>query len=212
MKQIPFVILLGFTAILLAGCNRAVAQTSATRTPTAPPQMAATATVPPPATDAPLPPTATSVPPIPTNTPPPAATPAPALPAATLPAEPTTAASPTLEPASPTPAADSAALAAAGLQVYRTQYCGICHQLDAAGTAGNFGPSHNGLAAIAAQRITDPNYSGAATTPAEYIRESILEPQLYIVPGFANNQHPMPAYTHLTEEQINALVQFSLQQ
>lgn len=212
MKLIPFVILLGFTAIFLAGCNRAVAQTSATQTPTAPPLTTATATVPP-ASATPRPPTATSAPPTPTATLPPATATA-SPPTATKPptAEPTAAASPTLKPAPPAPAADTAALAAEGLQVYRSQYCGICHQLDAAATAGKFGPSHNGLAATAAQRLTDPGYSGTATTPADYIRESILDPQLYIVPGFANNQHPMPAYTHLTAEQVNALVQFLLQQ
>lgn len=75
-----------------------------------------------------------------------------------------------------------------------------------------FGPSHSDIAAVAAQRITDPHYTGQATTPAEYIRESIVDPSRYFVESYASSAHPMPAYTHLTDHQIEALVQFLLQQ
>lgn len=108
--------------------------------------------------------------------------------------------------------ATAQALAALGLQIYSEQYCGICHQLDAAGTKGIFGPSHNGLGQTAARRIQDSTYHGTAHTPAEYIRESILDPEAYIVPGFEQSRHKMPAFTHLTDAQVEALVQMLLQQ
>jgi mono/diheme cytochrome c family protein len=45
---------------------------------------------------------------------------------------------------------------AAGVAVYRAQYCGACHSLAATGSRGTFGPSHDGMAATAAQRLADP--------------------------------------------------------
>jgi hypothetical protein len=102
----------------------------------------------------------------------------------------------------------AAALTAEGLQIYRDQYCGICHQSTAAGTGGTFGPTHDGLGALAAQRIQDPCYQGAATTPAEYLYESLIEPQRYFVPGYELTPHRMPSYTFLTAQQLDALVQF----
>lgn len=129
---------------------------------------------------------------------------------------PTTAPSPT-PPATttPSPTADatrSAELYALGLEVYREQFCGTCHALDAAGTGGIFGPSHDEMGTVAQERILDPAYTGSATMAAEYIVESIVKPKAYIVPGFAATSHHMPPYEHLDEKEILALVEFLLQQ
>lgn len=105
-------------------------------------------------------------------------------------------------------AAADPALVAAGRDVYLKQYCGVCHALTAAGTTGTFGPAHDGLGSTAAQRILDEAYHGAATTAAEYIRESIVDPTAYTVPGYATTSHRMPAYSHLTGETLDALVAF----
>jgi mono/diheme cytochrome c family protein len=99
-----------------------------------------------------------------------------------------------------------------GLEVYQQQYCGICHRLDAAGTAGLFGPTHNGMAVIAEQRIHAPGYTGTARTAAEYLRESIVNPQAYVVEGYQQTRHHMPIYTHLSETDVDALVQMLLEQ
>ena len=94
-----------------------------------------------------------------------------------------------------------------GLLVYKDQYCGVCHQFGAAGTGGLFGPTHDGMGVTAAERIQDPGYAGAATTSAEYLRESIVDPQAYVVPGYEATSHSMPAYGYLSEQEIMALVQ-----
>jgi hypothetical protein len=99
-----------------------------------------------------------------------------------------------------------------GVIVYRTNYCGVCHELPAAGTRGTFGPSHVGMGAIAAERIADPAYGGQATSPAEYLAESILQPTAYLVPGYATTAHPMPSFAHLPEADITALVNLLLAQ
>jgi mono/diheme cytochrome c family protein len=120
----------------------------------------------------------------------------------------------TTESVAPTEPAASAdpALLAAGLAVYRAQYCGVCHTLDAAETRGTFGPSHNGMGAIAAAHLAEGSYQGVATTPAEYIRESIVDPLAYIVPGYATTSHRMPSYAHLDNASLDALVAFLLAQ
>ena len=99
-----------------------------------------------------------------------------------------------------------------GLEVYKIYYCGLCHQDTAAGTEGIFGPPHDGVAVIAQARILDPNYSGSAETAEAYLKESMLEPELYVVPGYELARHRMPAYKHMSAEELDALVYFLLHQ
>ena len=122
-------------------------------------------------------------------------------------AEPTAELEPAVEVSAPDPA-----LVEAGLAVYHEQYCGVCHTLTAAGTTGDFGPPHDGMGATAAERIASPTYTGAATTPAEYIRESIVTPEVYLVPEFSMTSHHMPVYADLPAADIDALVAFLLAQ
>ena len=77
-----------------------------------------------------------------------------------------------------------AALAARGQAVYKEQYCGVCHQLNSAGIRGIFGPSHDGMRSLAAARLQDPAYNGAATDVYTYLYESIIKPEIYYVEGF----------------------------
>ncbi|MCA9911926.1 MAG: hypothetical protein KC496_01195 [Anaerolineae bacterium] len=113
-----------------------------------------------------------------------------------------------------TPEADvfDEALYQHGIQIYLESYCGSCHALTAANTWGSFGPSHDGVATTAEDRLRDPNYDGSATTAGEYLRESIVHPQQYFVPTYASSPHRMPAYSNLTPEQLDAVVYMLLQQ
>jgi mono/diheme cytochrome c family protein len=126
----------------------------------------------------------------------------------------------TIAAALPTPASArvdpaetvSAVALAAGIAVYRQQYCGVCHRLDAAETRGTFGPSHNGVAVAAVSHLADPTYVGTATTIAEYLYESIVSPEVHVVAGYAATPHRMPAFAHLPAEDIDALVYLLLHQ
>jgi len=93
-----------------------------------------------------------------------------------------------------------------GIRLYHAEYCGTCHTNSLAGTAGTFGPTHDGLRATAEKRIHDSGYTGKARSPEAYVRESIREPGAYRVPGFEHTRFLMPAYTQLTDEEVNALV------
>ncbi len=104
------------------------------------------------------------------------------------------------------PPAPDPEIIARGVEVYRSSYCGVCHTLTAANTRGTFGPPHDNAGADAARHLADPRYRGAATTPQAYIRESLLEPGAFYTPGYESTNHHMPAFIHLAEEDIDALV------
>jgi len=57
--------------------------------------------------------------------------------------------------------------------------CKACHSLKPGEIL--VGPSLSGIATTAAQRIQAPDYKGQAKTPEEYIRESIQQPNAYIM-------------------------------
>jgi mono/diheme cytochrome c family protein len=99
---------------------------------------------------------------------------------------------------------------AQGIRVYRAQYCGTCHTLGAAAAGGVFGPTHDGLRPTAEARIQDPTYSGSARTAEEYVRESIVRPGIYRVSGYEVTRFLMPAYTNLSEADVDALVHLLL--
>ncbi|MEN8145883.1 MAG: hypothetical protein ABFS14_13165 [Gemmatimonadota bacterium] len=102
--------------------------------------------------------------------------------------------------------------AADGLAVYASQYCGVCHELGSAESVGTSGPTHDAIGTIAAQRIADSRYTGEATTAEAYMRESIVAPMAYIVPGYEVTLYRMPAYTNLSEPELEALVQMLLKE
>ena len=108
--------------------------------------------------------------------------------------------------------AQDRALATLGLEVYKAYYCGLCHQSTVVESKGVFGPPHDSVAVISQARILDPGYSGNAETVEAYLRESMLEPELYVVPGFELARHRMPVYNYMTEEELRALIYFLLNQ
>jgi len=99
-----------------------------------------------------------------------------------------------------------------GKEVYLAQYCGTCHALEYANTRGTFGPPHHQAGTNAKQRIMSDTYSGDATTAEEYLYESILDPYAYYTPSYETTNHHMPAYGHLPDSDIDALVYMLLNQ
>lgn len=106
--------------------------------------------------------------------------------------------------------------AAAGQRLYNQQSlgrtdapgCVTCHSVEPGEVS--VGPSHAGLAGRAAERVQSPDYSGQATTAEEYLRESIVEPNAYVVPGFAENVMFQRYAAVLTPAQIDDLVAYLL--
>lgn len=99
-----------------------------------------------------------------------------------------------------------------GATVYQSKGCIGCHQLDAVGSVGAVGPTHNGMGATAEARIAAPDYTGTATTAAEYLVESIRDPGAYTVPNYpAGVMQPYPP-DQINDAELDALVQFLLEQ
>jgi hypothetical protein len=68
--------------------------------------------------------------------------------------------------------------------------CSVCHTIPGiAGAQGRVGPLLV-LGKTGPVRLADPRYAGRAKTVREYIVESIVAPQDYIVPGFPERTMP----------------------
>jgi cytochrome c oxidase subunit II len=88
----------------------------------------------------------------------------------------------------------------AGKQVFASNGCGGCHKLAAAGSSGTVGPDLDNVVADAAKYAKGKD-------PAEYIRQSIEDPNAFVVPGFPKGTMPN-TFSQLPKDQIDALVQF----
>ncbi len=119
---------------------------------------------------------------------------------------------PTAPPASAVPS--SSGDAARGAQDFARLPCASCHDVTQPFPGGAICPNLGNIATEAARIVKSPEYKGKATDAAGYIRESIVDPNAYIVPG---NQYHQPdgqsvmpknfAQT-LTPQQIDDLVAF----
>jgi cytochrome c oxidase subunit 2 len=106
------------------------------------------------------------------------------------------------------PGEDEGALATAGLaqaksgeQIFTAAGCAGCHTFTPAGSNGTIGPNLNELKSAAAKYAK-------GQTPEEYVRESIVKPDAFIVPGFSN---AMPSFEgRLSDQQIQALIDYLL--
>jgi mono/diheme cytochrome c family protein len=123
----------------------------------------------------------------------------------------------TIEPtASPTTAADTALPgdAANGAKLFDNLPCSSCHDDTHPLPGGVVCPNLGNIASEAARIVKSPNYHGGATDAAGYIRESIVNPNAYIVPG--DNYHTADGQSAmekdfaktLTHSQIDDLVAY----
>jgi nitric oxide reductase subunit C len=116
-------------------------------------------------------------------------------------------------PPGATPVTQSNDPIALGEALFRsvTPACTACHST--APGVNLAGPTLAGLAARAPASMASPDYKGKATTPEEFIHESIVEPNAYLHPGpmySANGVSFMPTtyVNDLTPEQIDHLVAY----
>ena len=87
-----------------------------------------------------------------------------------------------------------------GSEVFINKGCGGCHIVEGmVGAVGQVGPGLNGLSDRASQRI-------AGYTSQQYIRESIENPSVYVVEGFAAVMPELRG--QMTNKEFEALVTF----
>jgi mono/diheme cytochrome c family protein len=103
-----------------------------------------------------------------------------------------------------------------GAQLFGTLPCVSCHDVTKPWPGGDICPNLGDIATEAARIVRSREYRGKAKTAEEYIRESIVEPNAYIVPGAAyraaDGQSVMPKDfgTTLSRAQIDDLVAYLL--
>ncbi|MEM7111706.1 MAG: hypothetical protein AAF614_04690 [Chloroflexota bacterium] len=88
--------------------------------------------------------------------------------------------------------------------------CGACHSIGALGEKGKVGPDLTNIGLIAGQRVTGQSAEA-------YLREAILNPDIYIVPDCPNGPcisgiMPHDYSSRLTPSQIDTMVAFLLRQ
>jgi len=84
-----------------------------------------------------------------------------------------------------------------GAAVFKNNPCGSCHTLKAAGATAKVGPDLDKL----------PEYAQKAGKPlADFIHESIVDPNAYVEKGYQANL--MPPFASLPKDQLDALVQY----
>ncbi len=68
--------------------------------------------------------------------------------------------------------------------------CTVCHTIPGiAGAEGRVGPVL-ALGRTGPERLRDPSYRGRATTVHDYVVESVVEPGVFVVPGYPANTMP----------------------
>jgi mono/diheme cytochrome c family protein len=104
--------------------------------------------------------------------------------------------------ASPAPSGGNGGAAAEGKTVFNqvaSPPCSSCHSIEAGVTL--VGPSLAGIGSAAGT-------IESGTSAEEYLKQSIVDPNAYITPGFGGNIMPASYGTQLTEKQINDLVAY----
>ena len=111
-------------------------------------------------------------------------------------------ASTTTSTTSTTTSTTSTSPSAAGLTVFNANGCSSCHTLSAANATGKIGPDLDNLV----------SYAKKAKRPLEaFVRQSIVDPNAYIQPGYPKDIMPANFGQSLTKSELDALVRFLVQ-
>jgi mono/diheme cytochrome c family protein len=99
---------------------------------------------------------------------------------------------------------------AAGQELATTLGCIACHVLAPTGPAWMPAADQPGIGTRAATRLEEPGYGGSAETPEQYLFESVVDPNVYVVSGFSEGLMP-PTYANtLTDQDMADLITYML--
>jgi nitric oxide reductase subunit C len=75
-----------------------------------------------------------------------------------------------------------------GAQLFERLPCASCHDIGRPWPGGDICPNLGNIATEAGRIVRRPEYRGRAKDAAGYLRESIVDPDAYLVPGAAYRQ------------------------
>lgn len=113
---------------------------------------------------------------------------------------PATSTAPATTAKAPATTTAAAAPAANGKAIFISAGCGACHTFKAAGTSAKVGPDLDTAPAADAKK--------ANMALADFVRESIVNPNAFIAAGFPKGVMPQNFGTSLGKTKIDALVSF----
>ena len=90
--------------------------------------------------------------------------------------------------------------------------CSACHELASVGPAWAPEADQPGIGERAEQRFTQADYNGEAETPEQYLLESIVNPDSYVVDGYDASLMPRDYGDRLTAQQVADLIGYMLSQ
>ena len=77
------------------------------------------------------------------------------------------------------------------IEIFTKAGCPVCHTIPGIpGANGQVGPPLT-LGVTGAQRLADPSYRGRASTVHEYVVESVVDPSVFVVPGYPERTMPV---------------------
>lgn len=85
--------------------------------------------------------------------------------------------------------------------------CATCHSIEPGKVI--VGPALNRIGTLAPEVIQRPGYKGMAENAADYLRESIVNPDAYVEDGFSPGVMPKN-YTDMPEQEVDDLVAYLL--
>jgi len=100
--------------------------------------------------------------------------------------------------------------AQSGEQLATTLGCTACHILAPTGPAWLAAGDQPGIGTRAEAHLSEPEYTGKATSAEQYLFESITEPNVYITPGFTQGLMPAVYATTLTDQNMADLIAYLL--
>ena len=105
--------------------------------------------------------------------------------------------------------------ASRGAKLYETLPCVSCHDISRPWPGGDICPNLGNIATEAARIVRQSDYRGRATDAAGYIRESIVDPNAYVLAGptfSAEGRSLMPSEygQSLKPEQVDQIVAYLL--
>jgi mono/diheme cytochrome c family protein len=88
--------------------------------------------------------------------------------------------------------------------------CVACHIAAPTGPAWMASGSEPGIGTRAATRFSQSDYTGKATTPEQYLFESIVQPGAFVVSGFPDGVMPATYGNQLTDQDLADLIAYLL--
>ncbi|MFN2150156.1 MAG: cytochrome D1 domain-containing protein [Anaerolineales bacterium] len=98
--------------------------------------------------------------------------------------------------------------------IFQKGGCVACHVIPGVpGAVGTIGPDLSRMGEVAADQIQMPEYTGTAKTPADFIRESVVNPETFISPECPSGpctagQMPSTLADLLSEKEIDTIVAY----